>query len=145
MPFILLVIGIAFAVAALRNTHKQLAAQLVTDFTGTGSFIYWIAAIMIIGLLGYIPEFKTPSRLLLGLVLLGLFVSNQGFFAQLQTALAAGPAQTASEQTPAEPAPPEALTVKIIGGSGGDPKSGGGILDDIGGIAKAATTVIGFL
>ena len=132
MPFALLVIGVIILISAIRNTHKQLGAQLVKDFTGSGSFLVWIAAIAIIGMLGYIPKFETPSRAFLGLILLAMFLSNKGFFTQFNAAIRGGPAQVQATQEPTinGPAP-----VKLIGGSGG---SGG-----LGGILGAATKLAG--
>lgn len=91
--------GIAFALVGLvliitgaQNTYAQLGTQLTKDFTGQGNFTYWIAALLLVGVLGYIPALKTFSSWFMALVLLALFLSKgQGFFAKFSAALASGP------------------------------------------------------
>jgi len=82
-------------IAAVKNTQGNLSALVKGDFTGQNNFIYWIAAIMIIGALGYVPKVKPFSVALLGLVILVLFLTKGnpagvggGFFAQLTKGLA---------------------------------------------------------
>lgn len=81
MPFAILLIGIILIVVAYNNSFGSLASQLESDIPG---YFKWAAAIAAILGLGYIPGLKTPSRYLLGLVLLVLVLANgnqiiQGF------------------------------------------------------------------
>lgn len=108
MPFALVTIGLILIVTGVKDTYKQLGAQIVTDFTGSGNFIYWVVSIFIIGALGYIPAFEKFSRWLLALVIVVLVLNNRGFFAQFTSALQSGTAT----------APPTA------GGTGGSPNVG---------------------
>jgi hypothetical protein len=93
MAFALLIIGAVLLISAVRNTvdgPSGLFALVRNDFTGQANFIYWIAAILIIGAIGYIPKLKSLSVAMLGLVVLVLFLKKGdpttgvggGFFAQ---------------------------------------------------------------
>jgi hypothetical protein len=59
-----------------------------------GNFLAWFAAILIIGMLGYIPQLKPFSNSLLALIIVVLLVAsgkpgqaNGGFFQKLQQAI----------------------------------------------------------
>lgn len=94
MPFALLIIGLVLIVAAVRNTQDELITIVQGDFQGTGNFIYWVAAILAIGAIGYVKKFKPLSDGFLVLVLLVLVLSKGnpkapggGFFQQFTAAL----------------------------------------------------------
>lgn len=93
MPLFLIAAGIVFLVAALRGTlsdngnQKGLLSLLQGDFVGQNNFIIWIAAIAGIGAVGYIKPFQTAANWMLALVLLSLFLSHSGFFAQFVAAI----------------------------------------------------------
>ena len=87
MPLFFLVVGAGLIVVAIRNQTSQLVTLLKSDFTGSGNFGVWIVAIAGIGALGTIPGFKTVSNGLLVLVVLGILLSNKGFFTQFQQAV----------------------------------------------------------
>lgn len=87
MPFALLAIGILLVIAAYNNTQDVLASQLKKDISGKTGFIYWIAAIIIVGALGYIRPLQPVSRGFLALILVVLFLTNSGVFAQFNSAL----------------------------------------------------------
>lgn len=93
MPLFLLAIGIVFLVAALRGTLDDkdnkpgLFSLLQDDFLGQNNFLIWIAAIAGIGAVGYIKPFQTAANWMLALVLLSLFLSHSGFFAQFVAAI----------------------------------------------------------
>jgi hypothetical protein len=97
MPFALLVIGVVLIVSAINGTQSQLVLMLRRDFTGTGNFVYWLAALLAIGAIGYIEKLKPVSDGFLVLVILVLLLSRGnpkfnsagGFFKQLTTALGA--------------------------------------------------------
>lgn len=81
-------------VAAVRDTQGQLVTLLTKDFTGPGNFLYWIAALFLVGSVGYIDRLKPLSDGLLILILLALVLSRGnpkqpagGFFKQLTDAL----------------------------------------------------------
>lgn len=84
MPFALIVAGIVMLVASVRNTQSDLWVLLRGDFTGSGNFIYWFISIMLIGSIGYVKALRPLSNAFLTLVLIVLFLSRKGFFAQFQ-------------------------------------------------------------
>ena len=86
MPFVFAIAGIVLVVAGVRgtvtSTNPNLVTLLKSDLTGSPNYLEWIAAIGIIGAIGYIPALRTFSRLFMGLVVIGLLLANRGFFAQ---------------------------------------------------------------
>jgi putative exporter of polyketide antibiotics len=84
MPFALLIIGIVLIVAATRNTQDNLFTLVKGDFTGPNNFLYWVVAIVAIGMLGYIPRLKPFSTAFLVLIGVVILLSHKGFFAQFQ-------------------------------------------------------------
>lgn len=91
MPFALVTIGLLMIVVGARGTHRAFGAQVSADFTGQGSFLYWIAAIGSVGALGYIETFRTFSHIFMSLIIIAMFLGNQGFFAKLKEAIDKGP------------------------------------------------------
>lgn len=152
MPLAFIVIGALLVIVAIRGTHAQLGRLLVDDFTGTGagsghSFLIWIAAIAGVAALGWVPGMKVPARLLLALVILVLFISNQGVFGQAASALGSaipGVTVTTASATPTETQLPDAIPVKITGTAGGQTASGAGAGGGVGDIVKAASSVLPF-
>lgn len=78
-------------VTGVKGTYAQFGQQVVSDFTGSQPFTYWVFAIVGIGVLGYIDALRTVSRLFLALILVSMVLANRGFFAQLTDALKQGP------------------------------------------------------
>lgn len=152
MPLGLLIIGAIVLVAALRNTHRQLGTLIAADFTGAGNFLYWVAALAIVGGLGYIPAFKGPSRMLLALIFISFMLKNgSGFFDQFKSAIA-GASAASSTAAPAalpagvtqappagEPAAPGPIPVTVTNAA---PARAGGAAGDVAGIAGAAKSVL---
>lgn len=73
MPFVVLLVGAILIVTAFNNSFGTLASELESDIPG---FFKWGAAIAAIVGLGYVPGLRTPSRWLLGLVLLVILLTN---------------------------------------------------------------------
>lgn len=73
MIIFLVLIAVVLIVAAIRDTQGDLFAAIREDVTAFG---VWAAALIAIGLLGFIPGVKPVSRALLGLVIVVLFVNN---------------------------------------------------------------------
>lgn len=123
-----LLIGVALIVAAFRNTEGEFFSLLANDAAG---FAKWAAAIIVIGALGYVPDFRNASRLLLLLVLLVIVIVNKGAFANFSSAVTSGPS---AAQVPTEPslAGTPTVDIQLTGGSGG-----GGATSAIGGALKA--------
>lgn len=98
MPFILLLIAALFLVSAFQNTQADLATALEQDGPG---YLKWAAALGAIGALGWVPGMQKPSRYLLALVLLVIFLRNYSNILQGFQAAAGGATPTASQPTPA--------------------------------------------
>lgn len=84
MPFVLLAIGIIVFVSGVQGTQSDLWQLVKGDFTGKNSFLVWIAAIAIVGGLGYIKGLRPLSVAFMTLLLVVLFLANRGVIAQLQ-------------------------------------------------------------
>jgi hypothetical protein len=98
MPFALLAIGLLLVITAYNNTQEVLSRQLKADFSGNTGFIYWIAAIVIVGSIGYIRPLQSVSRAFLALILIVIFLTNSGVFSKFNQALA-GAAQSGDATT----------------------------------------------
>ena len=89
MPFAVLLVGAILVVVAFNNTAGTLATELEGDIPG---FFKWAAAIAAILGIGYVPGLRTPSRYLLGLVLLVILLVNyKGILAGFQNFLTSTP------------------------------------------------------
>jgi hypothetical protein len=84
MPFALAIIGIVILASAIRGTSGTLFSTLKSDFTGSGNFLYWVLAILIVGSIGYIKKLQPLSVAFLALLMIVLFISNKGFFTAFQ-------------------------------------------------------------
>lgn len=73
MILFLVLIAAVLIVAAIRDTQGDFFAAIREDVAAFGT---WGAALIAIGLLGFIPGVKPVSRALLGLVIVVLFVNN---------------------------------------------------------------------
>lgn len=96
MPFVLLIIGVTLLVSGVQGTQDKLFTLIQNDFTQKPSFLPWIVALLVIGMIGYVDALKSVARAFLALVLLGILISNKGFFSQLQAALAPYAPQSAN-------------------------------------------------
>lgn len=140
MPLAFIILGALIIVTAYKGTYQEFGNQLVKDFTGGAgsSFIYWVAAVAIIGLLGYVKAFRTPSRALLTLIVLAFFLSNRGVFSSFQNAL--GNVQPAKGIQ--EPSFSGALPITITNSGGAGSKASDAI-GSVGGILGGITKLFG--
>lgn len=74
MPLLFLIIGLVLIDTVVHGTTFALARQLSTDING--GFLKWLAAIVVIGALGYAEPLKEPSRYLLALVFLVIMLTQ---------------------------------------------------------------------
>lgn len=122
MPFALLFIGMILIITGFQNTYSAFGQQVQKDFSGSGSFVYWLAAIGIVGALGYIKDLQGFSRVFMLLIIVALFLEpgNNSLFANLKSGLSAG------STTPVNPVgtPLPASGGASSGGSGGGSSSG---------------------
>jgi hypothetical protein len=147
MPFVVILVGVILVVAAWNETHGDLGKALQADVPG---YFKWGAALAAIAGLGFVPGLKTPSRWLLALVLLVIFLHNYnsilaGFknFAQsgAQPTGTAGTDPTAAytANPTATPLPTES---QIAGEGGGGGGAAGGTGTMIASASSAANTVL---
>ena len=133
MPFALVVIGLVLVMSAIKGTQKQLGAQVVSDFSGSNSFLVWMFSIVLVGCLGYVPALQKFSRAFLALILVAIVLAHNGFFTELYSAIQSGPkAPTGPVSISAQPATSSGssgILGSITGLFGG---GGGGILSGIG-------------
>lgn len=88
MPFALTFIGLVMVITGVKGTQSIIAAQLRTDAI---PFMKWATAIFMVGAVGYWDKARPFANLFMTLVILGLLLSNKGFFAKLQEAINQGP------------------------------------------------------
>jgi len=85
MPFALILIAAIFIVTGFKGTTGSFLSTFAADMKG---FIVWIVAIGVIGAIGYVPSMKRISDAFLVLILLVMFLSNKGFFANFNQQIA---------------------------------------------------------
>lgn len=73
MILVLILIGSILVVAAIRDRQGDLFTALKQDVPAFGT---WAAAIIALGVIGFVPGLKPVSRGLLALVLVVLIVNN---------------------------------------------------------------------
>ena len=102
MPLIFLIVGILFLVLARQGTQGDFETLLKSEFSGSQSFIVWVSAIVILGLVGFWKPARPITDAGIGLILLVLILSNKGLFSQFNNALRnpAAPAVPASGDNP---------------------------------------------
>lgn len=134
MPLAFLLIGVAIIVVAYRNTQTALFQQLETDAPG---FAKWAIAIVVIGVLQYIPNFATAAKSLLALVLLAIVIANKGAFANFQAAVSGTPATVQGGPQPTLTGNP---TVDLSGGS-----TSSGVGSALSGITSGVSGIAGLV
>ena len=90
MILAILIIGAVLLVAAIRNSQDALFTALGQDVPG---YVVWAAAIIAIGMVGYVKGLKPVSQALLVLVFVALILSNntwQNILAGFQSAQKSG-------------------------------------------------------
>lgn len=120
MPFILLLIAAMMIMAAYNNSVGCLMTEIEQDLPG---FVKWFVAIVAVGALGWIPGMEKISRMLLGLVLLVLVLSNYtnllaGFKALSGSSTSAGTGTPAADPAAAyiaNPSNPQITTAELYG------------------------------
>lgn len=88
MPFVFGILGILFIVSGVRGTvtgsNPNLVGLVKSDLTGQPNYTEWMAAILVLGALGYINQLRSLSRAFMALVIIRLLLDNRGFFAQFE-------------------------------------------------------------
>jgi hypothetical protein len=111
MSFAFLFAGILLLVSGARGTQDQLFSLVHDDFVGEGNFLYWSAAVVLLGAIGYWQPIRPVSRAFLVLLILVLVLTKGspsaaggGLFAQFSAQLnKSKTAPKSSSQTAASP------------------------------------------
>lgn len=75
MPFVLLIVGAVFLIAAIRGKSHELGDLLKEQFTGPGSFFPVAFAILAIATIGTVEQLRPLARAFLVLFILVLILS----------------------------------------------------------------------
>jgi hypothetical protein len=116
MPFILVTIGLVLFAVAMNGTYGALGSQLYKDFvTNKPPFGMWFLALLVVGMIGYIPGAKKPADTFMFLIIIGMVLASQGqgsggVFSKFMQAVQQGPKQAAAS-------PLAAVPVQVAGGS----------------------------
>jgi hypothetical protein len=140
MPFAALLIGALLIIVAFNNSFPALVSELETDIPG---YFKWAAAIAAIVGLGYIPGLRTPSRYLLGLVLLVILLTNYSQIYAGFTSFASAPG-SGSGTGAAQPAPAASyIAANAPAAASGTGTTSAGVAASVTpqGLASAASTV----
>lgn len=101
MPLALLFIGILAVIVAIKGNYAQVAQQLTSDFSGSAGFIPWVAAIVIIAIVGKAANVPNASKMFIALIILVYLFANSssgsGIWSQIQSALQNVSAPAASD------------------------------------------------
>lgn len=125
MGFALVLIGLLMVITGGRGTYAQFGTLVAGEFTGpiippkgqAPNFATWLIALSAVGALGYIQTLQTISRLLMTLIILSIFLSQKGFFAQFQAALKAGPKAPNALTSNSTPAVSQSSSAATISGA----------------------------
>lgn len=79
MPIALIFFAVLFITVGLNGCYKSLFSLFKDDFTGQNNFFIWVAAILMIGIIGYIPKMKEISQAFLVLIFVSIALSHRGF------------------------------------------------------------------
>lgn len=116
MPFVLLFLGILFFVVSIQGTQTNLFTLLKSEFVGSNSFVVWAAALIVIGLLGYIKPIKPISHAFMVLIVLVLVLANgQKFVGNFNSAIRAPTAPSANPTTAAGALPSPVASSGFLG------------------------------
>lgn len=92
MPFILVGVGLVLLLTGIKGDPAKLYDLIAADFTGQNNYLYWMFAILVLGFLGYIKTIQPFSRAFIVLVVVVLFLHNQGFITKFQQQVFGAPA-----------------------------------------------------
>jgi hypothetical protein len=117
MPFAFLIIGLMLIVIGARGNAGAAGSLLQSEFTGQNSFLNFLIAIMVLGMIGYYKPLKPVADGLIGLVILVIVIANQnsgGLFAAFENAvlgatpISPAPSTASGMTVPANPTPAQA-------------------------------------
>ena len=80
MPFALIIVGIVLLIVAVRNRVQPFFAQVSGDLCNNGNlkggFVAWAIALLIVGVVGYLPSLQKLSRAFLVLIVIAIVLSQ---------------------------------------------------------------------
>lgn len=80
MPFALIIVGSVLLIVAVRNRVKPFFTQAAADITNGGNFKgsygAWAIALLIVGVVGYLPSLQKFSRVFLVLIVIAIVLSQ---------------------------------------------------------------------
>jgi hypothetical protein len=100
MPLALLVIGALAIITGIKGNQAQVLGQFESDLTGSGGFIYWIAAIVVFAIFGRVAGLSSAAKMFIALILVVYVVAQNGLWAQATAALAGLSTANAASGTP---------------------------------------------
>ena len=141
MPFALVFVGLLLVITGFQNTYAAFGKQVQGDFTGSGSFLYWMISIILVGSIGYIKELQGLSRAFMVLIVIALILNvykkNPNFFSSINSGISSG--DNASVNPIGAP-----LAGSSAASGSGSANSGGGassLLKDAGTVATIASSL----
>lgn len=127
VPIAAILLGSMLLDLAFRGTEHQFAKQLGQDFGQGSKFLSWVAAIVILGAIGYVPALRTVSTAALTLLIVVLTLANGGFFQQAEALVTSPPAPYPAISLSSYSTP----TISLTGGSSSSGSNPGGWLGGI--------------
>lgn len=80
MPFALIIVGAVLLIVAVRNRVQPFFTQVTADLTNggnfKGSYAAWAIALLIVGVVGYLPSLQKLSRVFLVLIVIAIVLSQ---------------------------------------------------------------------
>lgn len=155
MGFVMLIVGLLMIITGARGTYAQFGTQFASEFQSTGTFgqpgyhpgfQIWLLAIGIVGAIGYVKELQLISRAFMTLIIISIFLSQKGFFAQFQAALSSGPKQPnaipsqSNTASPTNPSGGPTINLGPLGSINENPIVPGGLTDRFLGLFGAGST-----
>jgi hypothetical protein len=102
MPFAFVTIGVVIFITALNGISnvKAFGSQLYNDlFTASPSFWQWATALIVVGMIGYIPKAKKPADAFMVLIVLGMVLKNGGGIQKALQSLTSATTSTGTSTT----------------------------------------------
>ncbi len=90
MSYVLLVLGVALAYLAYQGEASVLGAGVLLKqelLTNSDPYYKWAGALIIVGLIGYVPELQPFATAMLILIVLAIALSKAGAVANLERSL----------------------------------------------------------
>ena len=90
MPIFFLIVGALLIIVSINDKLAELGELVRDDFTpgsGSPSFAVWVLAIFVAGSIGYVKELRPVANAFLVLIVIGMLLSNKGFFAKFSQSI----------------------------------------------------------